>query len=129
MPYQAMFIAHAMFSSDFDFEVNMGKSMKVYVKGADDDFVDWDVLPSCETAADGASCYCALTDTLTGLEYRSIQLQGAPSSVGCRMVERATDAQDRYAGSRGDPFYFDNWRQWIERLEYARDLYRLYNTR
>ena len=53
----------------------------------------------------------------------------ASPAGGAAIVERALDAQDNYESSNGNPFYKDNWRQWIERLEYARDLYRLYHAR
>lgn len=130
MPYNAMFIAHALYSSDFDAQRDMGKQMKIYVVGADDDFVSWSNLPSCETSNPGESCYCGIIDDLTGLEYRGINMAGADQqSPACQIIDRAVDAQDNYESSNGNPFYKDNWRQWIERLEYARDLYRLYHTR
>lgn len=130
MPYNAMFIAHALYSSDFDAQRDMGKQMKIYVVGADDDFISWSSLGNCETAAAGESCYCAIIDDLTGLEYRGLNIAGADrQSPACQIVERALDAQDNYESSNGNPNYKDNWRQWIERLEYARDLYRLYHTR
>ena len=130
MPYQAMYVAHSLFSSDFDAQRDMGKSMKVYVVGADDDFAAWANLPNCEVSQAGEGCYCSIIDDLTGLEYRGINLAGADQqSPACQIVERALDAQDNYQSSNGNPYYKDNWRQWIERLEYARDLYRLYHTR
>ncbi len=129
MPYEAMFVAHALFSSDFDGQLNMGKSMKVFVVGADDDFTDWSQLPNCEVAAADAQCYCQMTDSLTGLQYRSVTQPAGVPSIGCRLIERADEAQSNYQTSGGNPYYKDNWRQWIERLEFARDLYRLYNTR
>lgn len=135
VPFLSMFVAHALFSSDFDSELDMGKSLKVYVVGADDDFVTWDALSPCSTAPAGQACYCSLTDSLTGLEYRSImQPAGIPGvqdipSLGCRLVDYATQAQDNYIQGNGSPWEKDNWRQWIERLEYARDLYREYHLR
>jgi hypothetical protein len=129
MPFDAMYIAHALFSSDFDGQLDMGKSIKVFVVGADDDFVDWATLPNCDVAGANSQCYCEMVDDLTGLQYRSVtQPQGVPS-IGCRFIERALDAQVNYQGSGGNPYLFDNWRQWIERLEFARDLYRIYHTR
>jgi hypothetical protein len=128
MPFEAMYIAHAMFSSDFDGQLDMGKSLKVYVVGADDDFVDWSTLRSCEVSGAGETCYCGLTDSLTGLQYRSISQPDGVPNLGCRMIERALEAQDNYEIDQG-PYAKDNWRQWIEKLEYARDLYRLYHTR
>jgi hypothetical protein len=129
MPFEAMYIAHALFSSDFDGQLNMGKSMKVFVVGADDDFTDWSQLPNCDAAPANAQCYCQFTDDLTGLQYRSVtQPEGIPS-IGCRMIARADEAQSQFQGSGGNPYSKDNWRQWVERLEFARDLYRIYNTR
>ena len=129
MPYEAMFVAHALFSSDFDGQLNMGKSLKVFVVGADDDFTDWSQLPNCDVAGANAQCFCQMTDSLTGLQYRSVTQPAGVPSIGCRLIERAQEAQDNYQSSAGNPYYKDNWRQWIERLEFARDLYRLYNTR
>ena len=130
MPFTAMFIAHALFSSDFDAQLDMGKSMKVFVVGAPDDFTDWSTLDSCEVAAGTGECYCEMTDTLTGLQYRAVTQPGeAIPDLGCRLIDRALEAQVAYEGSNDNPFYKDNWRQWIERLEYARDLYRMYHTR
>lgn len=130
MPYTAMFVAHALYSSDFDAQRDMGKQMKVYVVGAEDDFVSWSNFANCEAAAPGETCYCSITDYLTGLEYRGINQAGADAqSPACKIIERAVDAQDNYDESNGNPNYKDNWRQWIERLEYARDLYRLYHSR
>lgn len=130
MPFTAMFVAHALFSSDFDYQVDMGKEIKVYVRGADDDYAAWSGLPNCTTAGAGQTCYCSMTDILTGLEYRAIQPTSlARESAGCRLVRLADDAQRNYLQVQNNPYYHDNWRQWIERLEYARDLYRLYHMR
>ncbi len=130
MPYTAMFAAHALYSSDFDAQRDMGKKMKVYVVGSDDDFTAWANFANCETAAAGETCFCSITDDLTGLEYRGINQAGAEvESPACTLVSKAQDAQDNYDESSGNPFYKDNWRQWIERLEYARDLYRMYHSR
>jgi hypothetical protein len=130
MPYQAMLVAHALLSNDFDSQLNMGKTLKVYVKGADDDYADYDALPNCETAAPNTTCFCALTDSLTKLEYRSINFADAEEqSVGCGLITLAADAQAGFEASTNDPKRRDNWRAWMERLEYARDLYRLFNHR
>lgn len=129
IPYLAMFYAHALFSSDFDSQLDLGKGLKVFIKGAPDDFEAWDTLNNCEAAGPGEDCYCSYIDGLTGVEYRGIQLaRDGASSMSCRLIERATDAQSDYESS-GSPFLKDIWRAWIERLEYARDLYRIYNDR
>jgi hypothetical protein len=129
MPFEAMYIAHALFSSDFDGQLDMGKSLKVFVVGADDDFVDWSVLSSCDVAGANEQCYCEMVDDLTGLRYLSVTQPAGIPNVGCNLVERAAQAQSAYQGQPGNPYYHDNWRQWVERLEFARDLYRLYHTR
>jgi hypothetical protein len=118
MPFSAMFYAHALFSSDFDSELNMGKSLKIYVKGSYDDFPDWDQL--------AADQICSVTDSLTGLEYRAVRQPAGIPDLGCRLIDKAITAQDDYLGSSGNPFYKDRWRAWFERLEYSRDLARVY---
>ena len=108
----------------------MGKLLKVYVKGADDDYADYDALPNCETAAPNTTCFCSILDTLTKLEYRSLNFaDSAEQSVGCALIALAADAQSGFEASSNDPNRRDNWRAWMERLEYARDLYRLFNHR
>ncbi|MEL7371445.1 MAG: zinc-dependent metalloprotease, partial [Myxococcota bacterium] len=129
IPFNAMFYAHALFSSDFDAQLDMGKEMKIFVRGADDDFVDWAALPNCETAEPNADCFCAMTDLLTGLEYRGLQQSSDTESIACRLISTAQDAQTSYEGSDGNPSVKDYWRGRIERLEFARDLYRLYHNR
>ena len=129
IPFNAMFFAHSLLSSDFDSQVDMGKELKVYVRGADDDFVDWATFPNCETAAPNTDCFCSTTDLLTGLEYRAIQKGTEEISMACRLIQSAQEAQDSYEGSESNPFIKDYWRGQVERLEYARDLYRTYHNR
>ena len=132
MPDNAMVAAHALFSSDFDAQLDMGKNMKVYVRGADDDFPAWADFPNCESAPADTDCYCALTDLLTGLEYRAVQFadpatgEPAAESVGCRLIAKAQEAQDNWEITQ-QPRDMDRWRYWIERLENARDLYRIFH--
>lgn len=118
MPFSAMYWAHAVFSSDFDSELNMGKSLKIYVKGSYDDYPDWDLLD--------ADQICTVTDLLTGLEFRAVrQPEGIPD-LGCRLIEKSFDAQSDYLGNPTNPFYKERSRAWFERLEFARDLARVY---
>ena len=135
IPFTANYVAHALFSSNIDRQLDMGKESKVYVLGADDDFVAWGDYPSCETANQGA-CYCEHTDRLTGLTYRGLNTQTGvtlenKSSSACRLIDRAIDAKTNYESAVADDksYYFEQWRFWIERLEFARDLYRIYNDR
>lgn len=129
MPFTAMFWSHILFSSDFDTELDVGKSMKVYVVGADDEIAPWRDLPASEI--------CAVVDIGTGLEYRAVrqpdacdEVDPAPGcipDIGCRLIEGARDAQTQY---QQDPVQVSNKersRAWFERLEYARDLARVYN--
>jgi hypothetical protein len=129
MPFEAMYIAYALFSSDFDGQLDMGKSMKVFVVGADDEFTDWSTLSNCDVAAAGAQCYCEMSDLWTGLTYRAVTQPDGVPNIGCRFIERALEAQNDANIPNASPWSVDNWRQWIERLEFARDLYRLYHTR
>ncbi len=132
-PFNAMLSAHALFSSDFDSQLDLGKDMKIFMRGTDDDFTSWANFPNCEEAGANEDCFCSLVDELTGVEFRSIQIASSPTldgtvrtSPGCRLIEQAQLAQNNW---RTGPFEKDNWRQWIERLEYARDLYRLFQDR
>ena len=129
IPFNAMFYAHALFSSDFDAQLDMSKELKVFVRGADDDFIDWSTLPNCIAADPSSDCFCSMTDNLTGLEYRGLQKSADTQSIACRLIEAAVDAQTSYEGSDGNPVNKDYWRSRVERLEYARDLYRLYHNR
>ncbi|MEQ8275878.1 MAG: zinc-dependent metalloprotease [Deltaproteobacteria bacterium] len=127
IPYLAMFYAHALFSSDFDSQLDLGKELKIYIKGGPDDFVAWEQYPHCDEAQAGENCYCNYVDTLSNVEYRALQqVRTGAQSMACRLIERTIDADDDYQVS-GSPFSKDVWRAWVERLEYARDLYRLYN--
>ncbi len=129
IPFNAMFYAHALFSSDFDAQLDMGKELKIFVRGAEDDFDDWAGLPNCDVAEPSEHCLCTMTDTLTGLEYRGLRRANVSQSISCRLIEAAQDAQFSYEASGRDPFNKDLWRLRIEQLEYARDLYRVYHNR
>lgn len=133
MPDNAIFFAHALFSSDFDAQLDMGKNMKVYVRGSEDDFPAWADFPNCDEAIGNVDCYCAMTDKLTGLEYRAVQFADpavgeARESVGCRMIERAATAQRNWE-QEPDAQNQTAFRGWVERLENARDLYRIFQNR
>jgi hypothetical protein len=120
-PFSAMFFAHAYFSSPFDTALDMGKSLKVYVVGSDDEFPDWKDLPADEI--------CSCVDSLTGLDYRAIRQPEdlGVASLGCRLVERTCEAQDAYEQDESSDYYRDRWRSWFERLENARDLARIFD--
>jgi len=119
MPFSAMVNAHVYFSSPFDTALDMGKSLKVYVVGSDDEFPDWQALPTDEV--------CSCVDSLTGLDYRAVrQPEGIPD-LGCRLVDRACQAQVDYHNDESSDYYRDRWRSWMERLEYARDLARIFD--
>ena len=116
-----MFFAYAYFSSPFDTALDMSKSLKVYVVGADDEFPEWQDLPPDEI--------CSCVDSLTGLDYRSIRQpeELGNASLGCRLIERACDAQTSYEQDESSDYYRDRWRSWFERLENARDLARIFD--
>ena len=119
MPFDAMYFAHALFSSEFDTALDMGKSLKVYVVGSDDEFPEWETLPAAEI--------CSCIDDLTGLDYRAVrQPEGVPD-LACRIVERACQAQVDYHNDESSDYYRERWRSWFERLEYARDLARVFD--
>jgi hypothetical protein len=129
MPLSAMFWAHVLFSSDFDTELDVGKSMKVYVVGADDEISAWRNLPANEL--------CSVVDVGTGLEYRAVRqpdacdkiapTDGCIPDIGCRLIEQAREAQRVWESDRQNDFLKERSRAWFERLEYARDLSRVYN--
>ena len=129
IPFNAMFYAHSLFSSDLDAQVDMGKELKIFVRGADDDFEDWAALSSCESAAADESCFCSMLDSLTGIEYRGVQDSPTADTMACRLIASAAEAQLEYEGSNFNPDFKDYWRGRVERLEYARDLYRMYHNR
>lgn len=119
LPFDAMYFGHALFSNEFDNALDMGKSMKVYVVGSDDEFPEWQNVPADEL--------CSCVDALTGLDYRSIrQPEGIPD-IGCRIIERACESQVAYYNDESSDYYHDRWRSWFERLEYARDLSRVFD--
>lgn len=119
MPFNAMYYMHALYSSDWDSELDLGKAMKVYVHGAYDDFPDWDTLDPAQI--------CTVTDIQTGLEYRSIHQPTGTPDIGCRLIARAEEAQDAYEQAPTNTNNKDRWRSWFERLEFARDLARIYD--
>ena len=128
-PISAMSFAHTLYSSDFDSQLDLGKAMKIFVKGADDDFVDWDGFPDCDVAAAGQVCFCSVVDDLTSFEYRALESDVSGAGEGCRLIERARQAQVEYNQDPSNVVARDNWRDWVERLEIARFLYRLFNHR
>jgi len=129
MPFSAMFWGHALYSSDFDSELDIGKTMKIFVVGADDEITAWRTLPADEI--------CSVVDSLTGLDYRAIRQtdactetdpkEGCIPDIGCRLIEGTRDAQVAAAQDAGNERMRERARSWFERLEYARDLTRVYN--
>jgi hypothetical protein len=117
IPFSAMFWSHAIFSSDFDSQLDLGKLLKVYVKGADDDFPFWETLPAAQV--------CSVQDPITGIEYRAVR--NPRSDIACKLVERASDALVNWQQDESNDFARERMRQWFERLEFARDLMRIYN--
>jgi hypothetical protein len=117
IPFSAMFWSHAIFSSDLDAQLDLGKLMKVYVKGADDDFPFWESLPAAQV--------CSVQDPITGIEYRAVR--NSRSDIACKLVERAADARVNWEQDEANDFQRERMRQWFERLEFARDLMRIYN--
>jgi hypothetical protein len=70
---------------------------------------------------------CEVIDDLTGFRYRAVHQPAGFADVGCRLIDRARGAQNDYLGLPTDDLYRERWRQWMERLEYARDLTRIFN--
>ncbi|MBI2375258.1 MAG: hypothetical protein HYV07_14785 [Deltaproteobacteria bacterium] len=119
MPFDAMFWAYALFTSPYDSELDMGKSLKVFVTGADDEFPEWRNLPDDQI--------CSCVDELTGLDYRAIRQPAPVPDLGCRLIERACQAQNNYLQDESNDFQRERWRSWFERLEFARDLTRVFD--
>lgn len=118
-PFSAMFYAHWLYSSDFDSELDLGKSIRVYVAGADDEPTAFRNLP--------ADQICELTDFLTSLSYRAVRQPAGVPDIACTLIDRARDAQVDYQNDRANDYMKERWRSWFERLEWARDLTRIYN--
>ncbi len=129
MPFSSMFWSHVLFSSDFDSELDVGKSMRIFVVGADDEIAPWRNLP--------ANQICSVVDTGTGLEYRAVRqpdacdevspADGCIPDIGCRLITRAREAQTVMAQNPDASWLKERSRSFFERLEYARDLTRVYN--
>lgn len=119
MPFQAMFLAHALYSSPMDSQLDLGKLMKVYAVGSDDDFPAWASVP--------VDRLCSVTDIYTGLEYRAIRAATGEPDIACRLIERTTQAQIDWQNDPSNDFYKERARAWFERLEFQRDLMRIYD--
>ncbi len=128
IPFTGMLAAHALFSSDLDTQLDMGKSYKVFALGAYDDFVDWASLPECDDGGSNVPCFCRTLDSFSRIEYRSINIVAEKSSPGCSLVAGAEAARFRYEDEGQSPADRDTWRQWVERLEYARLLYQIFQN-
>ena len=108
VPFQAMVYAHTIFSSDFDAQLDVGKELKVFVKGSYDDFEAWDSLTHCDEAAAGEDCYCSYLDRLTQLEYRAVRIaRTGAGTMACALLDRTRagrrerrELRDRVLGSR-----------------------------
>ena len=84
---------------------------------------------SCDTAPPNTTCHCSYQDSLTGVEYRALNFAlEDQQSMPCEMVEQANDSEARYDGNPSN-INFDVWRLHVERLEFARDLYRTFQDR
>jgi hypothetical protein len=119
MPFEAIFYAFALFSSPLDTQLDMSKSIKIFVKGSYDDYPSWDQLP--------ANMLCSSTDIQTGYEYRSIHQPAGIPDLGCRLIARADQAQVDYLNNESDDFQKERWRSWYERLEYVRRLGQIFD--
>src|SRR5690606_24083160 len=100
-------------------ELDMGKSLKVFVLGSDDEYPEWRNLPPNEI--------CSCVDALTGLDYRAVRQTADVPDLACRLIERACDSQVDYYNDESSDYYRERWRSWFERLEYARDLSRVFS--
>ena len=83
----------------------------------DDDFPFWESLPAAQV--------CSVQDPITGIEYRAVR--NGRSEIACKLVERAADARVAWEQDESNDFQRERMRQWFERLEFARDLMRIYN--
>jgi hypothetical protein len=119
MPFDAIWYAFALFSSPLDGQLDMGKSLKVWVKGADDDYPTLDQLPPDQI--------CTITDVDTGVEYRAVHQPAGIPDLACRLIARTQIAQDDYLNDESNDYYKERWRTWFERLELTRDLTRLFD--
>ncbi len=139
LPELAVLAAHAIMSSDFDTRLDFGKDLKVFVTGAYDDPTSWDSLPNCEVADANEDCVCSYWDgfelpgqdpqPISGIEYKALNRRFlGQESIACEMIEQAKQNRSRYENSPFDT-NFDFWRLWVERLDWARELYKVYQDR
>lgn len=129
IPDQAFLAAHAVLSSDWDTRLDLGKQLKLWAVGAYDEPTHMASFESCDTAPPNTTCHCSYQDSLTGVEYRALNFAlEDQQSMPCEMVEQANDSEARYDGNPSN-INFDVWRLHVERLEFARDLYRTFQDR
>jgi hypothetical protein len=140
LPELSMLAAHAILSSDYDTRLDFGQDLKVYVTGAYDDPEAWASIPNCDDpGSENQDCVCSYVDEtlgggaqpqpVTGIEYKALNRTFAgQESIACELIEQAKDARIRYENN-GTDSSFDQWRLWVERLEYARELYRVFQDR
>jgi hypothetical protein len=129
----AILAGHVILSSDIDARLDFGKEMKLWAVGAYDepDYLTTANFALCDDPSSAnEDCICSYTDALTGVEYRSInRLQDNRISIGCQLIESAQDLADIYDNSSGDPGIFSIWRFGVEKLEFNRELYRIFQDR
>jgi hypothetical protein len=140
LPELAMLAAHAILSSDWDTRLDFGKDLKIFVTGAYDDPTAWDDLPNCDDpGSENVDCICSYIDETTvsgrpqpvsGIEYKALNRTFAgQESIACELIEQTKDARARYENGSGFESDFDFWRLWVERLEWARELYKVFQDR
>jgi len=141
LPEWSMLAAHAVLSSDFDTRLDFGQDLKIFVTGAYDDPEAWESFPNCDDPGSAnEDCICSYVDettntgtplAVTGVEYKGLNrtfLNQTEQSIACELIEQARQRRTRYE-NLGTDVSFDQWRLWVERLEYARELYRAFQDR
>lgn len=129
IPDQAFVVAHAILSSNWDTRLDLGQQLKLWAVGAYDEPSHLTTFESCDTAPPNTNCFCSYQDVFTGVEYRALNfaLEGE-QSMPCALIEQANVSANRYEGNPSNVNQ-DILRLHVERLEFARELYRTFQDR
>ncbi|MEM9113121.1 MAG: zinc-dependent metalloprotease [Myxococcota bacterium] len=128
----AIIAGHLVLSSDIDARLDMGQELKIWAVGAYDEpsYLTTDNFPRCLDSNDAEDCLCEYVDDLTGVIYRGLnRVADGRGSIACDIIDQTQARYERYLGLSGSPGAFDTWRFAVEKLEFNRELYRIFQDR